>query len=73
MTDDDARKVAELGGGLPALDVDNTTAEQIARRARESVGKPPSRLRWIVPITAVALAAAGYAVWVLLKLFEVLR
>lgn len=70
--DDDAKKVAELGGALPPLDVDGTTAEQIARRARASVGKPPSRRRWIVPIAAAAIAV-GYAVWVILKALEVLR
>ena len=69
--DDDARKVAELGSGLPALDVDGTTAEQIARRARENVGKPPSRRRWILPIVA-AVAAISYGVWVILKALEVL-
>jgi len=69
--DDDARKISELGGALPALDVDSTTAEQIARRARGSVGKPPPRRRWILPIVAAA-AAIAYAVWMILKALEVL-
>jgi hypothetical protein len=69
--DDDAKKLTELGGALPALDVDTTTAEQIARRARDNVGKPPSRRRWILPIVA-AVAASTYAVWAILKALEVL-
>jgi hypothetical protein len=69
--DDDARQVTELGGALPPLDIDSTTAEQIARRARASVGKPPPRRRWILPIV-VGVVAAAYAVWMILKAFEVL-
>jgi hypothetical protein len=69
--DDDAKKVTELGGALPPLDVDSTTAELIARRARESVGRPPPRRRWILPILA-AVVAIAYAVWMILKALEVL-
>lgn len=69
--DDDAQKVSELAGELPALDVDSTTAEQIARKARASVGRSPSRRRWIVPIIAAVLAVA-YAVYLVLRTFEVL-
>ena len=69
--DDDARKLTQLGGALAPLDVDSTTAEQIARRARASVGKPPPRRRWLLPIAA-AIAAVAYAVWTILKALEVL-
>jgi hypothetical protein len=69
--DDDARKLTQLGGGLAPLDVDTTTAELIARRARASVGKPPPRRRWILPIAA-AVAAVAYAIWMILKALEVL-
>jgi hypothetical protein len=68
---DDARKVTELGGALPPLDVDTTTSELIARRARASVGKPPPRRRYILP-TVVAAVAVAYAVWMILKALEVL-
>jgi len=70
--DDDAKQLSELGGALPPLDVDGTTAEQIARRARASVGKPPPRRRWILPIVA-AVAAIAYAAWMIGKALEVLR
>ena len=70
-TRDDAQKVTELGGALPPLDVDTTTAELIARRARASVGKPAPRRRWILPIVA-AVAVIAYAVWMVLKALEVL-
>ena len=69
--DHDARKVTELAGALPPLDVDTTTAEQIARRARASVGKPPPRRRWLVPLLA-AVVAITYAIWMILKALEVL-
>lgn len=71
MNDDDAQKIGELAGALPPLDVDGTTAEQIARRARGSVGKPPPRRRLVVPIL-VAVVAAAYAIWMILKALEVL-
>jgi hypothetical protein len=69
--DDDARKVSELGGALAPLDVDGTTAAQIARRARASVGKPAPRRRLILPIVA-AVVAVTYAAWMILKALEVL-
>jgi hypothetical protein len=68
---DDEQQLAELGGALPALDLDTTTAEQIARRTRNSVGKPPSRRRWILPIIA-AVVTVSYAAWAILKALEVL-
>lgn len=71
MDDDDAKQVGQLAGALPPLDLDSTTAEQIARRARGSVGKPPPRRRLLVPIL-VAVVAAAYAVWMILKALEVL-
>lgn len=71
MGDDDAKQVGELGGALPSLDVDSTTAEMIARRARDSVGKPPPRRRFLLPIV-VAVVAVAYAVWMILKALEVL-
>jgi hypothetical protein len=69
--DPDARKVSELAGALPPLDVDTTTAELIARRARARVGKPPPRRRWLLPILVAAVAII-YAVWMILKALEVL-
>jgi hypothetical protein len=69
--DNDAKKLAELGRDLPPIDVDATTGEQIARRARMDVGKGLPRRRWILPIAALAVSL-GYLTWTLLKVFEVL-
>ncbi|MBS1119107.1 MAG: hypothetical protein H6Q90_1335 [Deltaproteobacteria bacterium] len=69
--DDDAEAFAALSKELPAIDVDSTTAEMIARRARQDLGKGPSLRRWILPITA-GVATASYAVWTIMKLIEVL-
>ena len=67
---DDEHELAALGGALAPLDLDATTAEQIARRARDRVGKPPSRRRWILPIVA-AIVTVSYAVWAILRALEV--
>jgi hypothetical protein len=69
--EDDARQLAELGRGLPAIDVDATTGEQIARRARNDVGRGPPLRRWLLPVAALAVSL-GYLTWTLLKVFEVL-
>ena len=72
MTDeDDAKKLAEISAELPPIDVDATTGEQIARRARLDLGKGPPRRRWILPALAVA-ASLSYLTWTVLRLFEVL-
>lgn len=68
---DDARKLAEISRELPPIDIDTTTGEQIARRARRDVGKGPPKRRWILPAVAVA-ASLSYLTWTLLQLFEVL-
>lgn len=67
MSDDDADKLHEISQQLPALDVDTTSAEQIARRARESVGRGPPRKR-LVEAIVVAIFVASILVWVALKL-----
>lgn len=70
-TDDDAAKLLEISRDLPPMDLDDTTAQRIARRARADVGKRPSRARLVLPIVAM-LVVAAYSVWVILKLIEVL-
>jgi hypothetical protein len=72
MTDqDDAAVLTEISRELPALDLDTTTAERIARRARDHVGRGPSPLRFVEPAIA-ALLATGYLVWAVIKALEAL-
>jgi hypothetical protein len=69
---DDADKLVEISRELPPLDLDTTTAEQIARRARADLGKRPSRMRLALPIVAMVVTGL-YAVWLVAKLLELLR
>ncbi len=70
-TDEDARRLGELSGELPAIDVDATTAERIARRVREDVGKGAPRRRIIEPAIATVLVVA-YLIWAIIKVLELL-
>ena len=67
MSDDDADKLHEISQQLPALDVDSTSAEQIARRARDNVGRGPSRKR-LVEAIVVSLFVASILVWLALEI-----
>ena len=67
MSDDDADKLHEISQQLPALDVDSTSAEHIARRARENVGRGPSRKRLVESIV-VAIFVASILVWIAIKI-----
>jgi ferric-dicitrate binding protein FerR (iron transport regulator) len=67
---DAARQIERLAGALPSPALEPATSEQIARRARDRIGKPPRR-RWILAIVAVA-ATATYAVWMILQILTVL-
>jgi len=69
--DDDLAGLAELGHALPAPDLDASTADRIARRARPNLGRGPSPWRLVEPVVA-ALIAGGYAVWGVLKILEAL-
>jgi hypothetical protein len=74
MTDPDhadAARLTEISRELPALDLDTTTAERIARRARDQVGRAPSPLRLVEPVLA-ALLVAVYLVWAVMKVLEAL-
>ncbi len=71
-TEDDVKRLGELSGELPAIDLDASTAARIARRARDDVGKGPPRRRLIEPVLA-ALVATAYLVWAIIKVLEVLR
>ena len=72
MRDDDAAQLAELSQELPALDLDGTTAERIARRARHDLGHGPPLSRVVEPVVA-AVVGGGYLVWTVLKVLEALR
>lgn len=63
---DDAARLAEISRDLPALDLEASTAAQIARRARDQVGRGPSPLRLVEPALA-ALLVTGYLIWAVLK------
>lgn len=69
--EDDAAKLGEISRELRAIDLDPTSAQRIAFRARQDVGRGPSIKRLIEPaITAIAIG--GYAVWAILKVIEAL-
>ena len=73
MTDeDDARRLTEISRELPAIDLDATTAERIARRARGNVGRRPSPARFVEPALWAILVAA-YLIWAVIKVLEALR
>ncbi len=70
-TDDDVKRLGELSGELPAIDLDATTAERIARRVRDDVGKGPPRRRLVEPVLA-AVVITAYLVWAIIKVLELL-
>ncbi|MBL0221047.1 MAG: hypothetical protein IPQ07_45170 [Myxococcales bacterium] len=70
-TEDDVSRLAELSRELPAIDLDATSAERIARRARDDVGKGPSPRRFIEPAIATLLVG-GYLVWAIIKVLQLL-
>lgn len=70
-TEDDVQGLGELSRELPAIDLDATTAERIARRARGDVGKGPSPRRLVEPALA-AVIVLGYIAWVVVKILEAL-
>lgn len=70
--DDDAAKLYELGRGLSSTELDGPTAERLAQRARDELGRGLPRARWIVPIVT-ALVTAAYALWTVEKLAAILR
>lgn len=69
--EDDVAKLAELGRELPAIDLDRATAERIARRARDDVGRGPSPARFVEPAIA-AILTASYLTWAVIKVLEAL-
>ena len=70
-TEDDVSRLTEISRELPAIDLDATSAERIARRARDDVGKGPSPRRLIEPAIATLLVGA-YLVWAVIKVLQLL-
>jgi len=71
-TEEDVKDLGVLSRELPAIDLDATTAERIARRARDDVGKGPSPRRFIEPGIAT-LVVLGYIAWVIVQVLEAMR
>lgn len=71
MTDDGPELQAMIKD-LPAVDLDPSSADRIAARARRDVGHGPPRSRLILPILVGALAAITI-LWALYKAYEALR
>ncbi len=71
-TEDDIAKLTELGRELRSPDLDAPTAERIARRVRDDVGKGPDPRRLFEAAIAAAIVVP-YAVWVLLEVLKILR
>ena len=70
--EDDAARLGELGQRLAPIDVDTESAERIARRARNSVGRGPSLTRFVEPALATAFAVS-YLAWAIVRVLEALR
>lgn len=70
-TEEDVQGLGEISRELPAIDLDATTAQRIARRVRGDVGKGPSPRRFIEPAITAALLL-GYVVWMIVKILEAL-
>jgi hypothetical protein len=56
---------------LPTVDVDDSISQQITRRARVDLVRGPSRARFVLPIVAGTIVA-GYLIWTIVKLIELL-
>jgi len=71
-TDDDIAKLSQLCRELVVPDLEAQTAERIARRARDQLGKGPDPRRFIEPIVAAAIVIP-YAAWVIIAVLQALR
>jgi hypothetical protein len=71
MSDDDAKKLAEISRELPPIDIDDAAAQRIKQRARATVGRGPSPTRFVEP-ALVALLVLSVLVWTIYKIIEVL-
>ncbi len=72
MTDDDAKKLAEISKDLPPADLDVEAARRIMEAARRDVGRGASRI-WMAEAALVAIFTSGILVWTLLKVIEIFK
>ena len=72
MSHDDEADFAALRGALPAPDLDTTTAERIALRARAEVGKGAPKRRLVLPLV-VGIPAAIYTAWVVCGILDIFK
>ncbi len=67
--DKDAAGLADAARQLPAIDLDATTAERMAHRVRQDLGRRPSPKRFVEPIV-VAIVAASAIVWAVYEVVQ---
>jgi len=68
---DDAQELADLAKDLPVIDLDTTSAERMAHRVKQDLGKGPPTGRWVLPILA-AVVVVAYLSWMIFKIVELL-
>ena len=71
MTKDDAQELADLAKDLPVIDLDTTSAERMALRVRQDLGKGRPAGRLVLPIVA-AIVVVVYLSWMIFKIVELL-
>ena len=67
----DLRRLTEISRELPPIDLDAQSAERIARRAGDDLGKRPP-VRRTVELALATVIVAVYLVWVIGKVLELL-
>lgn len=70
MSDEDAKKLAEISRELPPIDLDDVSAQRIAMVARKQVGKGPPLTRFIEP-AVIVLFTTSMVAWIVYKLIEI--
>ena len=65
---DERDPVAEASQQLPALDVDATSAQRIALRARADLGR--RRPRKVIEAIVVGVFVAGFLAWAVVKVLS---
>lgn len=71
-TEDDIANVSKLGRELVSCDLEAPTAQRIAERARDQLGKGPDPRRFIESVIAAAIIVP-YAAWVIVEVLKALH